>query len=151
MFILEEVPIIEIDRSLLIQILKRENEIRMSPEIQDQYTNMRINYKADGEEEYDLFRIDRQAQLMALRDFGFEPSEDDSLEAYQLSCGLWMDEEEVKECVVWMKYEFMKLGTLEIGDLAPEANLFNLEGKSISLSSHYNAERPLIVVGGSYS
>jgi len=150
MFILDNVPSITIDRSQLMEMLKRENEIRMSPETQEVYTNMRYNW-GDKDEDYDLFTIDRQIQLQVIREFGYNPAKDDSLEAYQLSCGLWLEDEEVKECVVWMKYDFMRLGSLLIRDLAPEATVCTLDGKTTLLSSFQHVDRPLVLVGGSYS
>jgi len=148
-YILQEKAKIEFSRSLLMDILKRENEIRLSEEIQDLYTKMRYNW--NGAEEYDGFLIDRMCQIQVLTEFGFNPHEDDSLQAYQLSCGKWMKDPQVKECVVWMKCDKMRFGSLKCGDLAPDASLYSLEGTPISLSSFIHQERPLILVGGSYT
>jgi len=148
-FLLHSEPSIKIERNLLMEILRRENEIRLSDEIQDKYTNMKYNW--DDPEDYDGFLIDRSCQIQALREFGFNPGEDDSLEAYQISCGIWVSDPEVSQCVVWMKYCKMRFGDLKCGDTAPNANLFTLDGKSIELYSFIQQDRPLILVGGSYS
>jgi len=149
-FIYDKEPLFLFSKEKLMEILKKENEIRLSEEVQDRYTNMRYNW-SDKNEEYDGFVIDRSCQIQALKEFGYDPSKDNSLEAYQVSCGNLMDDPEVKECVVWMKYNKMRFGSLKVGIQVPDVNLCTLLGNDVSLTSFIHQDRPLVIIGGSYS
>ena len=90
----EKEPLITLDKELLIKILRKEDEIRKSDEIQELYSSMRFNWGKD--EDYDGFIIDKACQIRALIHFGFEPEVDESLEAYHIACGTWIEDPEVK-------------------------------------------------------
>lgn len=139
-----------IPRDQLIVMLQREDEIRRSDEIQDRYTNMRLNWGV-ADELFDGFAIDKSAQWQVLREFGYDPAVDDSLKAYHISCGQWLNDPQVKESVVWMKYDKFRFGNLQLGDQAPDSELAQLDGSSTTLSAFQRPNRPLIVIGGSYS
>lgn len=78
--LLEKMPSISIEKPLLLQMLRRENEIRLSEEIQSKYTSLVIDW--DHRNQRELFTIDRRIQMEVLRDFGLEGH----LDAYQFSC-----------------------------------------------------------------
>jgi len=148
MYILSNEPSFEIDKSLLMKILSKENQIRNSEDIQRRYTEV-LTEDANSKE---LFAIDRSTQVQALEHFGYSPlAGDNSLEAYQVSCGLHLEDPEVKNCVVWMKYDKMRMGNLRVGDPAPDSRLITLEGTEVLLSSFHNNHRPLVLIAGSYS
>src|SRR4051794_21063825 len=95
--IYETDSIIQIDRDLLIKILQKENEIRLSDETKKLYD---IDEELETYADLDLLSIKN-----ALIHFGFDPEKDDSLKAYHLATGRHLEDLEVKEQVVWLKYD----------------------------------------------
>ena len=144
-------PTIQIEKDRLIKMLKRENEIRFSDEIQKQYNDLKYEWNKKAED-YDLFRIDRELVVKLLREFGFKPEVDDSFEAYQIACGEHIDDPEIKELVIWMKYESkMKYGKLKVGDKFEDCKLLNLDLQEIHLSDILSKDKPNVILGGSMS
>lgn len=148
-------PKVKIEREELIRLLKYENSLRLSQEYQDRYTNMKFNWHVEGEE-YDAFAIDREIQVRALRDNGYFPDTpgDESMEAYQVACGRHILDPEVRECVVWMKYDKMRRGTLVQGAIYRNCDLVDIdtgEAKTLDQFIPKEQNRPLILIGGSYT
>jgi len=113
-----------------------------------------------------LFLIDDHIITQNLRIFGYKPGEDDSLDAYRVATGKYLEDPEVKQCVVWMKHDYMKLGKLRIGHQPPNCTLHYLGSSSPSTSSSSSSpsllttaqkplfigdERPMVLIGGSYT
>jgi len=148
-------PILKIEREELLRLLRYENQLRLSQEFQDRYTNMKFNWHVEGEE-YDAFAIDREIQVRALRDNGYNPDTpgDESMEAYQVACGRHILDPEVRESVVWMRYDKMRRGTLVKGAPYRNCELVDMfTGAPLTLEAFLPKEpnRPLIVIGGSYT
>ena len=97
---------IDISRSALIQILKIENKLRLS-----ELTKQRDDL-LDGSRL--MTEIDQDFIKEALRYYGYRPEEDDSLKAYHLACGKYINDPEIKELVVWMKYDKMRLDSVKL-------------------------------------
>ena len=54
--------------------------------------------------------------------------------------------------VVWMKYDFMRLGSLRVGHVAPDCHIHDLTGESTRLLDIIeDGSKPVVLVGGSYS
>ena len=148
-------PNVKIEREELLRLLRYENQLRFSQEFQDRYTNMRFNWHVEGEE-YDAFAIDREIQVRALRDNGYNPDQpgDESMEAYQVACGRHILDPEVRDSVVWMRYDKMRRGTCAKGAPYRNCELVDMfSGASVTLDSFLPKEpnRPLILIGGSYT
>ena len=116
---------------------------------------MRFNWHVDGEE-YDAFALDREIQIRTLRENGYQPDEpgDESIEAYQVACGKYILDPEVRQCVVWMKYDKMRRGFLEKGREYRNCELVKLKtGEKCHLSDFIptQPDRPLVLIGGSYT
>lgn len=155
MQIFDREPSIRIDRTELLRLLRYENELRLSQEYQDKYTDMRFNWHVQGEE-YDAFAIDREIQVRALRDNGYSPDTagDESMEAYQVACGRHILDPEVRDSVVWMRYDKMRKGTLVKGAPYRNCNLVNMfTGEPLTLESFIpkDKDRPLVIIAGSYT
>ena len=148
-------PKVKIDRTELLRLLRYENQLRLSEEYQDRYTNMRFNWHVEGEE-YDAFAIDREIQVRALKDNGYNPDTpgDESFEAYQVACGRHILDPEVRDSVVWMRYDKMRKGTLVKGAPYRNCNLVDMyTGEPLTLESRLPKEkdRPLVIIAGSYT
>eukprot|EP01119_Soliformovum_irregulare_P010852 TRINITY_DN2670_c0_g1_i1.p1 TRINITY_DN2670_c0_g1~~TRINITY_DN2670_c0_g1_i1.p1 ORF type:complete len:245 (-),score=41.82 TRINITY_DN2670_c0_g1_i1:539-1273(-) len=134
----------------LIPMLRREDELWKSSEVQEMFTTRQSNCFTPGEV-FDMVTIERSIQCRVLEDFGHHPTTDDSLKAYRLSCGDWIHDPEVKDCVVWMKYDKMRFTSLSIGDELPNVMLRDLDGNQIPLTKIIPTTKPVILIGGSYT
>jgi len=143
--ILEKEPDLKFDKEKLMQILRKEDEIRKSENIQLKYSVM------FNEQEVNPVEFDREIIKDTLKNFGYRPDEDESLQAYQFSCGEYLEDEEVKECVVWMKYDFMKNCPFELGDNFVDCPVMTLENETKMISDYMVDEKPFIFIGGSYT
>lgn len=148
-------PNVKIDRAELLRLLRYENQLRLSDEYQDKYTNMRFNWHVEGEE-YDAFALDREIQVRALKDNGYHPDTpgDESMEAFQVACGRHILDPEVRDSVVWMRYDKMRKGTLVKGAPYRNCNLVDMNtGAPLTLESRLPTvkDRPLVIIAGSYT
>lgn len=155
MAILSRQPNVHIDRAELLKLLRYENALRLSEEYQERYTNMRFNWHVEGEE-YDAFAIDREIQVRTLRENGYNPDTpgDESLEAYQVACGKHILDPEVRDSVVWMRYDKMRRGNLAKGLPYRNCNLVDMytgELKTLESFLPKQPDRPLVLIGGSYT
>ncbi len=141
--------VIKISREDLMKILVIENKIRLDKKtlkkLDDQKDDMQKMYKIDGE-----------VIKAALKDFGFNPEKDDSFKAYLLATGKYINDPELKELVVWMKYDKMKMGDLMVGDdyfteETKNIELYTLQNKKVIFTSLLQEDRYNVIVSGSYS
>jgi hypothetical protein len=137
-----------IDRDLMIKMLKRENELRLSNEVQSVYSELEDRYDMDWME-YTI-----QVQEKVVKEFGF----DKSPESTQLAVNtlrraqyLYPDDPEVLSIPLYVKYNRAKRGYLQVGDHAPDVMLAELNGNHKPLSSFFDETKPLVLVSGSYT
>jgi len=154
--IIDEAPSIRMEKDLLLRMLRRENEIRFSEEVQQLFTE--ADYNDNGSDRYGPFSIDRDIVIQLLYEFGFNPEKDDSFDAYRVSCGHFLDDPEVAESVVWMKYgkKFRVCSSLEVGDICPlEVKLVGLDAQPLTLRGFVEKSikslKPLVILAGSVS
>jgi len=139
------------DKELLMAMLMREDVLRKSEKWLTKYSRVLSQYET-GRTDLDdaLVEIDKKIRVQVLIDFGFQKAR--ALDVYQLSCGYYMDDEEVKQCVVWMKYDKMKLGRIQIGEEYINCEIRNLRNERCMLSDLLpNQEKPIVLLAGSYS
>lgn len=131
-----------IDRALLKKILLREDELRKSPEVQEEYG------KDDRVEA--LVAITERIQRQALEEHGIDP--DEGLSFLQSARWTFRDDEEFKDLTVYMRYDKARAGVGMIGTgiAAPDAQLYTLEGKEVKLSD-YIGNKYLVIFAGSYT
>lgn len=97
--------------------------------------------------------LDEELIKKALKKCGYSPDKDDSLKAYHLATNKYIEDEEVKNCVVWMKYDKCKTGGLKQGDSLNFADIIlaDLLGKEILLQSIISQFQPNLILAGSLS
>jgi hypothetical protein len=133
-----------IDRDKLIQMLKRENEIRLMYETKDKFDSFN--------EDMSLYRLyDEEISIQTLREFGFTPDSDDSLKAYRLACGKYLHEKQVREIIIWMKYDKTRMGKLKVGDevITKGMYVYDLDGNKVEFRDLIFKEKINVVVAGS--
>ncbi len=127
------------NRETLLEMLQAEDKIRRSQEIQELYDQLKNNLE-----------LENVLQKNLLQSFGFEPTEENLLR-YRRTRVFYADDQEIKNAVMYIKYDIMKKGDLRINDLAPDINLYHLDGSQTNLLEFMKQDRPLIVVGSSSS
>jgi hypothetical protein len=138
---------VEFTKEQLIEILRIENKIRLSEKAKDLYDK-------NSEKEISIhLTLDREMIKNALKIFGTNPDEDDSLKAYHLATTKFIHDEEVRNSVVWMKYDKCKVGNYTLGDHLnfDDIKLFDLDKKDYLLKDLISMDRPNLIVSGSMS
>jgi len=136
---------IKISKEELIKIIKLENKLRLSEESKkrnDEFFCLRF-----------MSEIDQDFIEEALMFYGYKPQEDDSLKAYHLACGKYINDADIKELIVWMKYDKMRLCGLKLGEapVVEGIELYNLDNKVIPIKSLMHESKPNLIICGSYS
>lgn len=141
---------------LLVQMLRREQELRMSPEMQQRYAELDDDLVLLSDEtshqlscDYDIvdtgLLLDEEIQKQVLDEFGvmWTPWEyRRACEAAPSTIG--------NECC-WLKYDRMCLGLHSVGDPHPNVVLYALDGMPIRLSDVVSSSGPTVVLAGSFS
>ena len=63
----------------------------------------------------------------------------------------YTDDHEIKNSVMYIKFDIMKQGNLRVNDLAPDISLYQLDGYKTTLLNFMRPNHPLVVVGSSSS
>lgn len=130
------------NRNTLLEMLKRENDLRLSEEYQSMYddVNLRISEV-----------IEDTIQKRVLREFNFKDDEE-TLHRYRTTNGLFLNDPEIRDAVVYMKYDRSNVGALREGDPCPDITAIDLEtGERKRLLSYARPDRPLVILGGCYT
>lgn len=141
---------IKINRDLLMRLLEVENSIRTDFNNLDQYDDPEgSNYQYIDEE----MRLDALKQLLpgVLNKSIEEIDWYDAFKAYNLACGEYINDVEVREKVVWMKYDKTRLGKLRIGYdvITEDLTLYDLNKNPYDFKSLVDDSIPTLLVGGS--
>jgi len=136
----------KIELEVLKKMLKRENELRLTHEIQTKYDECALT----DAKKYTKLTEDLQKQV--LTEFGFDPSNGD-LTRYRSALAMYPEEKELKDLVYYYKYNRSRDGTLQVGDSVSLSTLrlSTLDGTSeVALSTFVTSESlPLVLVAGS--
>ena len=136
---------IQISKPELIRIIKVENKLRISENSKkrnDYFFGCRL-----------MSEIDQDFIVEALRFYGFSPEKDDSLKAYHLACGKYINDPDIKELVVWMKYDKMRIPKISVGQnpIVEGIELYSMDKQAFRLKDLLIENRANLVVCGSYS
>jgi len=137
--------VIKISRPQLIKILKIENRLRMasiSHKRNDYFAGLRL-----------MSEIDQVHIEEALEICGYWPRTDDSLKAYHLTCGQYINDPEIRELVIWMKYDKMRTTSVELNEppVVDGIVLYDLNHQPFNLKDLIIPDLPNLIVCGSYS
>jgi len=128
----------------MIQMLKREDELRLSPEIQKLFAN-------PG---FDTIHVAEEVQKQVVNEFGFENMEE-SLSFIRTAPLLYPESPEVCKIPHYMKFNRSKQGELNVGDTIPNSKLAHLDGVPIDLHKYIDSQlghyKPIIINAGSYT
>jgi len=132
-------------------MLKRESELRLSPEAQVRYDDVVDETFEDVAEE---------VQRRVLAEAGFDRSPR-SLLMLRSALSVFKNDDEIQGIPFYNRFNRSKVGDLDIGSDVPDASLVSLDdGKSLTLSQYYEQRcaelgsapvLPMVIVGGSFS
>jgi hypothetical protein len=64
---------------------------------------------------------------------------------------LYSDDDEFRQLSLYVRHNRAQQGHLKLGDRAIDIQLLNMDGKFVSLLSYSHSNRPLLIIGGSYT
>jgi len=132
----------DMNRELLIQMLKRENEIRLSNPVQEMYDEERILKIIPSTS------IEEAIQKLVLEEFGFEH---DLLDYYRCTRARFPNDPEIRDSVLYIKHDKSRRGDLRVGHNTPNPTLITLNNEERCLLDFKIDKRPLVLIAGSYS
>ena len=136
-----------VERNKILEMLKEEQTVRYSKNIQEIYTQQ--YYLEKNNPNYIRVNIEQEIQKYILRKFGFKDDVDSLKEYWKIPSTYWKDEE-IKNSIFYMKLNIFNYSKLEINDDMVDAELINYETNDfVSLKSLQKANRPLVILAGS--
>jgi len=132
----------KIELEILKKMLKRENEIRLTEEIQMKYDACAMS------DENQYTKITDGLQRQVLNEFGFDMNKKE-LKRYRSALSMYPEEKELKELVYYYKFNRSRDGELQVGDTLPltSLTLSSLTHTPVTLPS--TSTLPLVLVAGS--
>ncbi len=136
-----------VSRDDIIKMLKDEQEVRYSKNIQNIYTQQ--YYASQQDSNYKPVRIEIEIQKYILKKYGYTDNEQSLNEYWKIPSTYWNDEE-VKNSIFYMKLNIFQYPKLNVGDNLIDANLIDYNtDEEITLSSLQNKNKPLVILAGS--
>ncbi|CAG8580994.1 13213_t:CDS:2 [Ambispora gerdemannii] len=150
-------PILPTTKEEMLALLRKEEQQRLSPEIQKQYYNVG-NDPAFG---MDWMDVTDQMQYKLVRESGYS---DEAVQLLRRAPQLYQDDPAFHTTQLYVRNNIARIGDLTEGMLAPNCLLVPLESSAptieisntispttISLHSLCRPGRPLVLLGGSYT
>ena len=135
-----------VSREVVLQMLKEEQKVRYSKEIQNIYTK---EYYATKHNNVKRINIEAEIQKHILKSFGFKNDEKSLKEYWKIPSTYWEDEE-VKNSIFYMKLNIFQYTKLNIDDDMVNTQVINYKtNKNILLSELLVPNKPLIILAGS--
>lgn len=129
-----------IDRETLKKMLERENELRLTPAMQQKFDENHNDNQAFG-------KIMLSLQTQVLQEFGFPASD---LPRLQGALSLYPDDLELRSIPYYSKYNRCRSGSLRIGDPLPKSlPLLTLDGSPIHLEDICEPSHITVLLAGS--
>ena len=136
MFSLDEVP-----RDTVLSMLRTEDRLRKSDEMQALYDQM-SHVVGD--------QVERYIQRNVLKMFGFTPSMDNLSRYWQIRAKYGDNDREVMDSVIYLRYaHLLHECQIPLGAQCPDASLVALDGNFVSLSDYMANHERLVVLAGS--
>jgi len=150
----------EITREVLVKILKRENEIRLSKQALESLERESCEYENNKMERSQLFipwSIE-QCQIQAVKEFGYKSNDeiDYAIQMLRSARALFPKDLEIQNSTFYLKYNRARRGELQIGDTYKDVPLMTCGQESINLSDVINTpikkkthDKTTIIINGS--
>jgi hypothetical protein len=135
-----------VSRDKILEMVKEEQIVRYSKNIQNIYTQQ---YYASKNVNYKPVNIEQEIQKYILRKFGFTDDDKSLQEYWKIPTTYWNDEE-VKNNIFYMKLNIFQYSKFQLEDELIDVSLIDYKTQQpILLSSLSNINRPLVILAGS--
>lgn len=139
-----------IPKDKLKEMIKRENELRVSDEYQEMY---RREAELPGHVWMDVSDV---IQKRVLREFGYDEKseQEDNLKLLRNASLIHPDDAEFLTLPLYKRFNRCRDGDMKVGDAVNDCLLEDLEGNKIRLLNQFGSERhdkPLVILAGSVS
>eukprot|EP01062_Namystynia_karyoxenos_P001404 TRINITY_DN10485_c0_g1_i1.p1 TRINITY_DN10485_c0_g1~~TRINITY_DN10485_c0_g1_i1.p1 ORF type:complete len:270 (+),score=85.63 TRINITY_DN10485_c0_g1_i1:109-810(+) len=135
----------KLPRDLVMRMYARENELRTSPEVQADYSRQIIPFNSD---------TTAALQRRLMKEFGL-PSDPKGLRLWHTQRSHHRDDPEVMAVPLYVKYDVSRAGDLRVGHDYVDCRLVRADRTPCRLSEFVRqaeaAQRPLVIIGASYS
>ncbi len=136
-----------VTRDSVLALYRREQELRTSDEVQDLYDM----YGRSGIRDSGSTRpivVEDVVQWKVLMEFGYEAT-DANLDQYRSLRALWQHDAEVRDAILYIRYDISKSATMAEGEPAVDVPLHTLTGGNTTLLSLRQGDKPLVILAGS--
>ncbi len=136
-----------VDRDTILQMVKEEQKVRYSKEIQTIYTNQ--YYSTQNNPNYIPINIEQEVQKYILRMYGYNDGEESLKEYWKIPSTYW-EVEEIKNNLFYMKLNIFKYPEINLEDNLIDVTLLNYKTNELTnLASLQTPNRPLVILAGS--
>lgn len=146
----------EITREKLLKMLKRENEIRLSPEMLE---TLEMEARAFEDEELDESSYNQvhipwsivKCQEKAVEEFGYKSNAEMNyaLQMLRSARALFPSDIEIKNAAFYLKYNRAHRGELRVGDTYKDVPLMTCREEETKLSKVIDHNKPVVMISGS--
>jgi hypothetical protein len=136
----------EVDRALVLELLREEQKVRYSKGVQEAYTQQ--FYAKQASKTYQPVRIEIEIQKFILNKFGFNSDEESLKEYWKIPSTYWHDEE-VKNSIFYMKLNIFEYTKVDLNDDLIDVPLIDYKSNNETMLSSLHQEKPLVILAGS--
>lgn len=129
-------------REILIDMLRREEELRLCPEVQ-------LNFGKIGEAHEDFNSFVTMLQEHVSLEFKVDPKV--GVELIRSAVSLFPEDEELKSVPHYVRHNRCKAGNITAGNPPPDCDVVDLDGNAQRLSDLLAKDRPVVLLGASHT
>jgi hypothetical protein len=129
-------------RVILVDMLRREEELRLSTPCQTMFGKI-------GEQHHHFNDFVSRLQAHVSLEFQVDPQV--GVELIRSAVSLYPEDDEIKSIPHYVRHNRCKAGHLKPGDLPPDVAITDVEGNPQRLSSMLETDKPVVLLGASYS
>lgn len=131
-------------RALLLQMLRRDDELRLSQGVQDRYALQPDSWDWKWE-------VTDGVQRQVCEEFGFVESLEEGLDLLRSAVALFPNDEEVRRVAHYLRHNIHIDCPISVGGVVPDLTLQGLDGVPTSLHDVTKAGRATVVFTGSHT
>jgi len=146
----------EITRDILLKMLKRENEIRLSKDTLDSLEMEACTFEENEDigilcNTVYMSRSIVECQEKAVKEFGYKTNEqmNYALQMLRSARALFPDDIEIKNATYYLKFNRAHRGELKVGDIYKDVSLMTCGKEEKKLSEIINEKKATVIIGGS--
>jgi len=133
-------------RSLLLSMLRREDQLRLSADVQNRYQRQKDDFPWK-------IRVTEDVQKQVCREFGFRADIKEGLDLLRSAEALFPGDAEVKDSCHWLRHNICKPCPISVGDVVPNVTVYTSPaGMATQLHEIVGScAQPTVIFAGSYT